>query len=95
MIPASFSGKLLPLGDLSGMWGCSVRHLRRLIASGQLGAVKVGDLIRVPEAEAQRFIAERFLPPKTEEPQCRRLAGTGNVATIVDGVIGRHRRGAR
>jgi excisionase family DNA binding protein len=95
MISASFSGKLHSLVHLSMQWDCSVRHLRRLIASGQLGAVKVGDLIRVPEAEAQRFIAERFLPPKTEEPQCRRLAGPGNVATIVDGVIGRQRRGAR
>lgn len=91
----SFPGKLLPLGELSALWGCSVRHLRRLITSGELGSVRIGGLVRVPEVEAQRLIAERFLPPKTEEPRRRRLAGPGNVATIVDGVIGRQRRGAR
>lgn len=95
MTSASVTGKAHSPKNLAVDWSCSVRHIYRLIASGQLGSVKIGSLRRVPEAEVQRFIAEHFLPPTTEEPQRRRMAGPGNVATIADVVIGRQRRGAR
>lgn len=95
MNPASFPVRIHSLEHLSEEWDCSVRHLRRLISRGELGSVRIGGLVRVPEAEVQRFIAEHFLPPTTEELQRRRMAGPGNVATIADVVIGRQRRGAR
>ena len=91
MATVSFSGKLLSLEELSALWGCSIRHLRRLVASGQLGFVKVGGLLRVPQVEAERFLGERFVASKAEEPCSNRgkLMRTGSIASLVDTVINR------
>jgi excisionase family DNA binding protein len=93
MTPASFSGKLYSLEHLSEQWNCSVRHIRRLIASGQLGAVKVGGLVRIPQAEVERFLADRFVAPVASIPyRWHRPTETGSMETIVDGILNRKPR---
>lgn len=43
---------------LAREWRCSARHIRRLVSSGELRAVRLGaKLIRIPAEEAQRFLA--------------------------------------
>ena len=37
--------------EIADRWQCSERHVRRLIASGQLTAHKFGRLVRVDEAD--------------------------------------------
>jgi excisionase family DNA binding protein len=38
----------------------SERHVRRLVASGQLRAVRSGNVVRVPFAELERFVTEQL-----------------------------------
>ena len=91
----SISGELLPLDDVAARLALSVRTVRRLVARQHLGACKIGKAIRIPEEELSRFITERFRPPQAKEIPLPRLTTSGNVASIVDGIIDRHRRGAR
>lgn len=94
-VSQSFSGKLHSLANLSNQWSCSIRHIRRLVARGELGSVKVGGLVRVPQAEIERFIAERFVSPKEEVPKRRRNKplSAGYVTSVVDSVIRRREEG--
>ena len=39
------------VSEIADRWQCSDRHVRRLIASGQLTAHKFGRLVRVGEAD--------------------------------------------
>ena len=75
-----------------GVLGISVRQGHRIISRGEIGIVRIGRAIRIPEAEADRFLAERFIAAKTEIGR-RRPAVLRNVASIVDGIIPAHRLG--
>ena len=90
------SGKQFSVQYLAKEWGVSRRHVQRIIASGLLGVVRIGRVVRIPQAEAERFLAERWVAPKTGETQRRRCsAATRNVASIADGIIELHRRSGR
>lgn len=46
---------LLPC-EVAERWGCSERHVRNLIASGQLGHFRVGSrLLRIPAAAVEEY----------------------------------------
>lgn len=46
---------LLPR-EVAERWGCSERHVRDLIASGQLGHFRVGErLLRIPAAAVEEY----------------------------------------
>ena len=45
--------------ELAGVWGCSSRWLRDLIAQGDLEAVRLGREWVVPLASANRFFEAR------------------------------------
>ena len=52
---------------LAERWGCSDSLVRKLIYSGDLQSFRIGNLIRVPAAEVERYEA---IPaaPETEAP---------------------------
>ena len=67
----------------------SPRTWRRIIASGQIGVIRIGSTVKVPEAELERFLAQRFVPARAAGP-----VQTKSVMEIVDAIVPR-RRGAR
>jgi excisionase family DNA binding protein len=44
---------------VAGRLDCSVRHVRRLIASGELPVHRLGRAVRVSEDDLARFLAAR------------------------------------
>lgn len=40
----------------------SARSWRRIIAAGRIGVLRIEGSVRIPEAELERFLAERFTP---------------------------------
>jgi excisionase family DNA binding protein len=46
--------------QLATKWGVSLRTVRRLIYAEKLKAVRIGPLVRIPQAEVERY--ERSLP---------------------------------
>ncbi len=51
--------QLVTMDALAEEWSVSVRHIRRLIASGELPAVRVGrgrDAVRIDRAEALKVL---------------------------------------
>jgi excisionase family DNA binding protein len=89
------SGKQFSVQYLAKEWGVSRRHVQRLIASGLLGVVRIGRVVRIPQTEAERFLAERWVAPNASEARRHRCsASSGNVASIADGIIDRQRRSA-
>lgn len=57
---ASESGhQLLSVPQIAQRLLCSERYVRQEIATGRLAEVNLGRLVRVTEAELQRYIAER------------------------------------
>ena len=75
--------------------GISERQLARLISAKVLGVVRIFRRVLIPDSEIQRLIAENYTPPALKEPLRRRLTVQGNVATIVNSIIDRHRKGAK
>ena len=41
--------------ELASLLKCSLRHIDKLLASGELHCLKVGKLIRIPATELDRF----------------------------------------
>ena len=65
----------------------SPRTWRRLISRGEIGVLRIGGAVKVPEAELERFLSERFTPARSnrkEEPR--------TVAEIIDLALPRKRR---
>lgn len=50
---------LLTLSEVADRLNVSVATVRRLVARGDLAAVRVGFVIRVPEADLLAFLVER------------------------------------
>ena len=60
----------LTIPEAADLIGVSPRTARRLITAGELRAYRVGRLVRVREADANAFVAARFLvaPAGPSEP---------------------------
>ena len=86
--------RLLSVGQIANLLSLSTRSVRRLLP--EIGFVRVGGTIRVPEATLERFLSDRFqqaLGGKSRS-YCHQSAG-GGVAYIVDSVIGKSKRKRR
>ncbi len=51
--PSSSQYRTVP--EIADRWQCSERHVRRVIASGQLTAHRFGRLVRVSEADLRVY----------------------------------------
>jgi excisionase family DNA binding protein len=66
----------------------SARTLRRLIARGELGVLRISGTLRIPEQEFGRFIAERFTPAARS---VRQVVSPETIETILDKAVPRRR----
>jgi hypothetical protein len=67
----------------------SPRTWRRIIASGQIGVIRIGGTVKILEAELEKFLAARFVPARAACPVDKR-----SVVEVLDSIVPR-RRGAR
>lgn len=67
----------------------SARTWRRIIASGQIGVLRINGTVKIPEAELERFLAQRFVPARAAAP-----VNSKSVVEILDNIVPR-RRGTR
>ena len=77
--------KMFDVSDLGHL--ASPRTWRRLIQRGEIGVLRIGGAVKVPESELERFLSERFTPSRSnrkEEPQ--------SVVAILDQALPRKRR---
>ena len=77
--------KMFDISDLGHL--AFPRTWRRLIQRGEIGVLRIGGAVKVPEAELERFLSERFTPARSarkEEPR--------TVAEIIDLALPRKRR---
>ncbi len=56
--------RLFDLSAIAARTGISPRTWRRLIAAGKIGVLRIEGSVRIPEAELERFLAERFVPAR-------------------------------
>jgi excisionase family DNA binding protein len=78
---------LLDFADFCGRLLVSKRTGRRIIRAGKIGVLRIEGSVRIPEAELERFLTERFIPP--HEPV--RAAGPQEIEGILDRVAPRRR----
>ena len=76
--------KMFDISDLGHL--ASPRTWRRLISRGEIGVLRIGGAVKVPEAELERFLAERFTPARD-----RREARPQSVEEALDRVLPRLR----
>ncbi len=58
--------ELLTVAELSRRWRLSERHLRLLIARGDLPVVRIGRSVRIHPIEAEKFVSERADPKNSD-----------------------------
>jgi excisionase family DNA binding protein len=63
-LPAFSEQKLFDLCTIVERTGVSARTWRRLISAGKIGVLRIEGSVRIPEAELERFLAERFVPAR-------------------------------
>jgi len=76
--------KVFDISDLGHL--ASPRTWRRLISRGEIGVLRIGGAVKVPEVELERFLSERFVAPRNQRedrPQ--------TVAEAIDRVLPRLR----
>lgn len=56
--------KMFDVSDLGHL--ASPRTWRRLIQRGEIGVLRIGGGVKVPEAELERFLSERFVAPRKQ-----------------------------
>jgi len=64
----------------------SPRTWRRIISRGEIGFLRIGGSCRIPELELERFLSERFTPPRN-----RQETRPQTVAEAIDRVLPRLR----
>jgi excisionase family DNA binding protein len=72
------TGRLLTLAETADRLGCSVKTLRRRIATGALPAFKDGGLVRVPERALAAYVSSRTGKAMTVSPPSARPAVAGS-----------------
>jgi excisionase family DNA binding protein len=83
--------RLLSVWQAAENLSLSPRSVRRILPA--IGFVRVGRSIRIPQSYLEEYLRHRFVPPE-EMHSRRRSPVQGNLASITDGIIERHRRGA-
>lgn len=58
--------KLLGIPECAAALSISTWSVRHLLRTHQLGRVRIGTRVLIPQAELERFIAERLEPPGPE-----------------------------
>lgn len=71
--------------------GLSERTVRRLIASGRIGVLRIMGTVRIPEVELERFLQEQFIPPSVNPRKNVPQAAARIVAAVR--WAGRNRKG--
>ena len=80
-------GRLLPFTDVfPGRVPVCARTGRSIIARGELGVVRIGGRVFIPESELETFLRERFTPARD-----LRQTGPQSVEDILDRVAPRRR----
>lgn len=77
--------RVYAVADL-GNYG-SPRTWRRLIQRGEIGILRIGGAVRIPEAELERFLSERYTPPR----EMRKDSPPRQLAEVIDAVLPRKR----
>jgi len=77
--------KMFPISDLGHL--AAPRTWRRLIQRGEIGVLRVGGAVKIPEAELERFLSERFSPARSKRKEAPRT-----IAEIIDTTLPRKRR---
>lgn len=65
----------------------SARTWRRIIAAGRIGVLRIEGSVRIPEAELERFLTERFTPAV----KVLRHIDPETVESLVNNVVARRR----
>lgn len=81
--------RLLSVGQVADLLSLSSRSVRRLLP--EIGYVRVGRAIRIPQSFLENYLQTRSVPPSEGFPRRRAPAEEG-IALIVDQVIGKNRR---
>lgn len=66
----------------------SARTWRRIIAAGRIGVLRIEGSVRIPEAELERYLSERFIPAV----RVRRHLDPGTVESLINNVVARRGR---
>ena len=61
------TGVLLTVDEVAARLKCHPHTVRRWIWAHKMNAVKVGDLVRVPDEELTRFMVPQGVPPRDPE----------------------------
>ena len=77
--------KMFDISDLGHL--ASPRTWRRLISRGEIGILRIGGAVKVPEAELEKFLAARFTPARSARKEEQQ-----NVVAILDQALPRKRR---
>ena len=87
--PRLVCDRLLLFAEFCAKTRCSPRKGRRIMASGEIGTIRIGGQVLVPESELERFLRERFTPAREGGEQRR----PESVVAVLDRVLPRKRRG--
>jgi hypothetical protein len=82
-MPSFTSQRLLDLAAVIERTKISARSWRRILRARKIGFLRIEGSIRIPEAELERFLAERYLPPR----DLRRARGPEEIEEILDRVV--------
>lgn len=63
-------------------WSVPERTVRRIIAAGKIGVLRIEGAIRIPESEQERYLRESFTPPSTT-PRKRTLVAVAQIVAAV------------
>jgi excisionase family DNA binding protein len=58
----------LTMDEAAAALGCSRRSMYRLVAHGEIEAVKVGSLTRVPISVLENYLTSKLTPPPVSSP---------------------------
>lgn len=67
--------------------GVSERTCRRIVREGKIGILRVEGSVRIPEAEIERYLGERYVPAV----EVRRCVDPDTVLSLVNNVVARRR----
>lgn len=81
------SQHFLDVPALAQRMGVSSRTVRRIIRGGKIGVCRIEGSVRVPEAELERFLSERFVPAI----KIRKHVDPETVKSLVNNVVARRR----
>ena len=82
--------RLLNVRQLADLLSLSERSVRRLLP--EIGYVRVRRTVRIPQSNIENYLQSRSVPP-LERSSRRRAPASGNISSVVDGIIPAHRLG--